>query len=212
MKPKLIIGLALVLSCFCHAAIVYPKAPDGGQQLVREYVGALLREHPDGPALSVRGLKIEDLTIAMTHRWYGVGVKDLASGHLLSAATSGSSWRYVLLHGSNSVGVAQLLADEKTGKAEKCVALYETDYSTEALRVAEQLPQIKKADYEFRFLSAPAVYFQAVWLHGKSDDIIIPVGPTFNRWNACQPYSESQMLKLLKPEAKKVRKAPGLIN
>ena len=211
MKTKLILCLALVLSGHCHAAIVYPKAPEGGQQMVHEFVHQILQAHPDGPALSVRGLKIEDLTIAMTHRWWGVGVNDLASGHLLSAAIPGS-WRYVFLHGTNSVGVAQLLADEKTGKAEKCIALYETDHSTEALRVAEQLPQIKKEDYEFRFLSAPAVYFQAVWLHGKSDDIIIPVGPTFNRWNAYQPYSESQMIKLLKPEAKKVLKAPRNFN
>ena len=210
MKPKLLFGLALVLSGHCLAAIVYPKAPDGGQQMVLEFVRQILQAHPDGPGLSVRGLKIEDLNVAMPHRAYGVGANDLASGHLLSAATS-NSWQYILLHGTNSVGAAQLLADEKTAKTEKCIALYETDHSAEALWVAEQLPQIKKEDYEFRFLSAPAVYFQAVWLHGKSDDIIIPVGPTFNRWNAYQPYSESQMIKLLQPEAKRVLKAPALI-
>ena len=36
MKPKIILGLALVLSGNCHAAIVYPKAPDGGRQIVYE--------------------------------------------------------------------------------------------------------------------------------------------------------------------------------
>jgi hypothetical protein len=49
----------------------------------------------------------------------------------------------------------------------------------------------------------PWILFRAVWLHGKSDDIIIPLGATFGRWNAMQPYSESEMLKLLQPDAKK---------
>jgi hypothetical protein len=210
MKSEIILCFALVLNGHCQAAIVYPKAPEGGQQIVQEHVGQLLRALPNGPVLSVRGVQIEDLTIARPHRWYSTGATDLASGHLLSAAKS-SSWRYPLIYGTNAVGVAQLIADEKTGKAEKFVAVYQTDSSTEALRIAEQLPQIKKQDYEIRFLNAPAVLFQAIWLHGKSDDIIIPLPNTFGRWNAYQPYSESQMIKLLKPEAKKVLKQPNLL-
>jgi hypothetical protein len=77
--------------------------------------------------------------------------------------------------------------------------------------MAEQLPQIKEQDYEVRRLDCASILFVAVWLHGKSDDIIIPLGATFGRWNALQPYSESQMIKLLKPEAKKkLRKPPGM--
>lgn len=208
MKLKIIFCLALALSGNSHAAIVYPKAPDGGRQLVHEYVGPLLRAHPDA-GVSVRGVQIQDLTIADPSRWYGVGATDLASGRLLSAAKS-NSWRYPLIYGTNAVGVAQLIADEKTGKALKCIALYQTDYSGEALQAAEQLPQVKKQNYELRFLDAPAVLFHAIWLHGESDDIIIPFPDTWKRWN-CQPYSERQMIKLLKPEAKKVLKAPNLL-
>jgi hypothetical protein len=214
MKSKLILSFALVLSgglfgC-CNAAIVYPKAPDGGRQIVYENVGSELRAYPH----ELGGLRIEDLTIADPHREYFVGLTNLASGHLLSAATS-RSWRYLLIHGTNAVGVATVFdADAKTGNTLKFGALYETGLgkeTLEALREAEKLPQIKKQDYEPRFLDVPAVYFIAVWLHGKSDDIIIPLPPTFGRWNAYQPYSESQMIKLLKPEAKKVLKQPKLL-
>ena len=121
---------------------------------------------------------------------------------------------YLFIHGTNAVGAAGLIADEKTGKALKSNGLYQTDCSNEtleALRIAEQLPQIKKQDYEFRRLDSPPLSFVAVWLHGKSDDIIIPLPNTFGRWNAYQPYSESQMIKLLKPEAKKVLKQPNLL-
>jgi hypothetical protein len=102
----------------------------------------------------------------------------LASGQLLSAAESGGSWMYLFTHGTNAVGAAGLIADEKTGKALRANGLYETDFSNEtleALRTAEQLPQVKKQDYEIRRLEIPSIHFVAVWLHGKADDIIIPL-------------------------------------
>jgi hypothetical protein len=200
MNPKLILCLALVLSGNTRAAIVYPKAPDGGRQIVSE--------HLDLKFLGVS--HIEDLTIADPYRDYGVGLTNLASGQLLSSTKPGS-WMYLLIQGTNAVGMQALIADEKTGNALECAGLYETDFSNEtleALRIAEQLPQIKKQDYEIRRLDIPPILFVAVWLHGKSDDIIIPLGATFGRWNALQPYSESQMIKLLKPEAKKKLKEP----
>lgn len=209
MKPKIILCLALVLSGNCHAAIVYPKAPDGGRQIVIENASEILRS--DSRFLG--GFRIDELTIADPYRDYGIGLNDLASGQLLSAAKSGGSWTYLFLHGTNAVGAAGLIADEKTGKALKANGLYAADFSNEtleALRVADQLPQIKKQDYEIRRLDIPSILFGAVWLHGESDDIIIPLPKTFGRWNAYQPYSESQMLKLLKPEAEKKLKNPGL--
>jgi hypothetical protein len=165
-------------------------------------------KHPDGPLLSERGLKMADVTIAEPFRPYGVGLTNLAAGKLLSAAES-RSWQYLLLHGTNAVGAAALY--EKDGKL-VFAGLYETDFSNEtleALRMAEQLPQVKKSDYEIRRLDCPGILFIAVWLHGKSDDIIIPLGATFGRWNANQPYSESQMIKLLKPGAEKKLKQPA---
>ena len=82
----------------------------------------------------------------------------------------------------------------------------------EALQMAEQLPQVKKQDYEPRLLDIAPILFVAVWLHGEKDDIIIPLPPTFERWNAYQPYSEKEILKLLIPEAKKKLKSPKGFN
>jgi len=208
MNPKPFLCLALVvLSGHCHAAIVYPKAPDGGRQIVYENAAQILRT--DSRCLG--GFRLEDLTIADPCRNYGVGLKDLTSGRFLSAARVGG-WTYLFIHGTNAVGMGELIADEKTGKALKANGLGSSNFSNEtleALRIAKELPQVKKSDYELRHLDIPAVYFVAVWLHGKSDDIIIPLPNTFGRWNAYQPYSESQMVKLLKPEAKKKLKEPA---
>ena len=212
---KVLLCFALVLSSGlftgdCRAAIVYPKAPDGGRQIVYENAAQILRTDPR----FLGGFHLEELTIADPYRNYGVGLmKDLASGQLLSTARVGG-WTYLFIHGTNAVGAEVLIADETTGKTLKFNGLYGSNFSNEtleALRIAKELPQVNKQDYELRRLDIPAVHFVAVWLHGKSDDIIIPLPPTFGRWNSYQPYSESQMIKLLKPEAKKVLKQPNLL-
>jgi hypothetical protein len=112
--------------------------------------------------------------------------------------------------------VAELFERGETdGSALEFAGLYETCFSSEtleALHEAEKLPQVQKQDYELRFLEVPAISFVAVWLHGKSDDIIIPLPPAFGRkLNAYQPYSEAQIVDVLEPEAKEVMKAPDLI-
>jgi hypothetical protein len=214
VKTKLLLCLALVLSGICNAAIVYPKAPEGGRQIVIENVGPLVRRHPNA-SLAIPGLRMEDVTIAEPHRWYGVGVDDLAAGRLLSSATS-RSWRYILMRGTNAAGVAAVAdAGAKTGNLLRFTGLFQTCFAAEtleALRKAKELKQIKEQDYELRFLQVPAINFVAVWLHGKSDDIILPLPPTFGRkLNAYQPYAESEIIKVLKPDAKEAMKAPNLI-
>jgi hypothetical protein len=203
MNPRTFFYLALMLSANCQAAIIYPKAPDGGRQIIHENL------NPKFLGIS----RIEDVTIANPYQEYFVGPTNLAFGKLLSSATPGG-WRYLLIYGTNAVGAVRLIADEKAGKALQFAGLHETDFSNEtlaALRMAEQLPQIKKQDYEVRRLESPSIYFVAIWLHGKSDDIIIPLPPTFGRWNAYQLYSESQMIKLMKPGAEQILKQPRLL-
>jgi hypothetical protein len=209
VKIQLFLCLALVLSGYCHADIIYPKAPNGGQQIVYKYAGGLSKSDPR----LLDGFPIEELTIADPFENYYVGLPDLASGKFLSATESNGYWTYVLLHGTNAVGAAGLITNEKTGNTPKFTALYQTDHSNEALRIAQQLPQVKKSDYELRYLDIAPILFRAIWLHGKSDDIIIPLPPTFGRWNAYQPYSENELIKLLKPEAKKkLKEPPGMLD
>lgn len=215
VNNKAVIGLALAsftigvispgVGGVCGAAIVFPKAPEEGRAIVQEQVGQILQAHPR----TLGEVRIENLTIGEPHRWYSVGLTDLASGRLLSAATS-RTWRYILMHGTDAVGVATVIdADAKTGNAQGFGGLYETGLgkeTIEALQVAEKLPQVGKQDYEPRFLEAMSVSFFAVWLHGKTNDIIIPLPPTYGRMTAYQPYSEAQIIGFLKPDVEKAKK------
>src|SRR5580704_16643159 len=85
MKLAIVVTIALVLSGNGDAAIVYPKATDGGQAMVSEFSGHFLRRK-DPRFLD--GFGLEELTIAEPYRIYDVELTNLSSGHLLSAATT----------------------------------------------------------------------------------------------------------------------------
>jgi hypothetical protein len=189
MKSKLILCLALILSGICHAAIVYPKAPDGGKQIVQKYLDPKL----------LNGLRIknaENLIVSNPLAEYSGGI--LVTGKFLSTARL-SIWRYSLMDGTNAVGEMALNADKS--RYLKYCWMGKTDMDNnafKAIRVAEQLPQINKHDYELRYLDMMP-YASAIWLHSESDDIIIPLTDYWSHWKAFQPYSESEMIKLMKP-------------
>ena len=210
MKIKLILGLALVLSGYCHAVIIYPKAPDGGREIVVTNVGPVFGRD----ARLFNGLKMENLTVAEPYReYYVTNLAMLTSGHMLSATTS-RSWRYILMHGTNAVAAATLIYGGTNGSAleyNDVQCPFFPDAPLEALLAAEKLPQTKKQDYEVRTLNIAPLNFMSVWLHGKSDDIIIPLPPTFGRFNENQPYSEAEIIKVLKTDAEDVIKRPNLL-
>jgi len=207
---KTILCLALVLSGYCRAAIIYPEAPGGGRNIVVTNVGPILSHDTS----FFNGLKIEDLTVAEPYReYYVTNLALLASGHMLSA-TASRSWRYVLMHGTNAVGAASLIYGGTNGSALKYNDVqrpFSPDAPLEALRAAEKLPQTKKQDYEVRALNIAPLNFMAVWLHGESDDIIIPLPPTFGRFNEYETYSEAEIIKVLKKDAGDVIKHPNLL-
>lgn len=184
--------LSGVLTFSVNAGIIYPNGPAGGKQLVSTNLDLGFLGVP----------RNRELQIADPCRIYGVGMTNLAAGKFLSMAISGT-WHYLLMVGSNAVGAADVVADERTGRL-RFDGLYQTDFSKEtleALRIAEKLPAVQKRDYEFRWLDCPGIAFVAVWLHAKSDDIILPLPTTFGRWLAYEPYTERAMLMLLKPAA-----------
>jgi hypothetical protein len=192
MKPKFLLCLALGLGgpliYNCHAAITYPKAPEGGKQIVEKYLAPEL----------VRPLgitNVQDLTIADPFAEYAGG--NLVSGEFLTESKL-FTWHYLLMRGTNSVGSADLRAGEKL----KFVSLGKSHFDNptlEGVRVADQLTQVKKQNYELRCLNVAPLFFSAIWLHSESNDIIIPLPDRWKRWNAYQPYSESETVGILKP-------------
>jgi hypothetical protein len=210
MKLKLILCFALVLSVHCHAAIIFPEAPEEGWLLASSEIKDGLQTNPK----FYKGLKIEDLTITNALKAYDFSPQNVISNTMLSSAKFGS-WLHLFADGNNAVFSVWTSLDPN-GKLRKPSSVSGGSFYGSilvGLQKAEELPQVQKQDYECRYLDLPFL-FHAIWLHGKSDDIIIPLPPTWNEWNAYQPYSESEITKLLKPEAeqkiKMAKKDPHL--
>ena len=133
-------------------ATVKPTAPDGGRQIVYQIVSRLLQADPH----FLKSLRTQDLTIADPYQDYFVGLNDMASGHLLSAAKLGK-WHYLLMHGTDAVGAVELNADEQHGKALRFDGFFSSNFSAETLKAlhkAESLPQVNAEDYELRRLDS----------------------------------------------------------
>jgi hypothetical protein len=220
-KFQVILCLALVLSgAFivpdCNAAIVYPTAPDGGELAVSNLLdSSFVKPWIHLPPAT-------DVTVARPFGvyFYGTNYTNLLSGQLLTAAKL-SAWRFLLTDGTNSAGL-DLDYDKMKGgwpEIEKNGSWPRVDWSfypahpnfsdpvLKTLQAAERLPQVKKEDYELRYLNFYEIQFFAVWLHGKSSDIIIPV-PVYGKWQGYRPYSEREMIKLLKREIEDKMKEP----
>jgi hypothetical protein len=75
VKTKLLLCFALVLSEICHAAIIYPKAPDGGKQIVQKYLDP-------GFLKALKITNVENLIVANPLAEYSGGI--LCICHLAS--------------------------------------------------------------------------------------------------------------------------------
>ncbi len=117
------------------------------------------------------------------------------------------------MEGNKGSGNVQLNASAKIELAVEGV--HQTNFSQESLnavQTAQQLPQVKKADYELRRLDIAALSVVIIWLHGQSDDILIPLPPTYGRFEPYRTYTEKQLIDILKPDAQSMLKMWGKLN
>lgn len=86
------------------------------------------------------------------------------------------SWRYLLFDNDCNVWQAALgpLEDLKLAFLGVCRSPL-APVAVEALRFAEQLPEVASKDYELRFLDLPAVHFRALWLYLPDGSLVIPL-------------------------------------
>jgi hypothetical protein len=80
MKPKIILGLTLVLLGNSHAAIVFPKLPEGCAQMTSQELADLCKTQP---FFFLRNLPAEKLKITMgAFRSYGLDYQSVLSGRM----------------------------------------------------------------------------------------------------------------------------------
>ena len=212
MKNLILLLLTLALSNFMitgNAGIVYPTAPDGGAQAVSHMLDSHFMQLSFFKQFHLPPVK--DLTIARPFAVsYSFDYTNLLCGRFLSEVKT-CSWRFLLTDGTNSVGAMDLGYDNQKGAWQQGIGgvFYKSyaDFST-GLQVAEQLPEVKKEDYELRYLNFLQGEFFAIWLHGKSNDTIIPLPPAHGECQPYRPYSEQEIIRMLKDEMEKEMRRP----
>jgi hypothetical protein len=192
--------------------IISRKAPRLGAARLGAYVTLLLLEKRVPPGMP-GDIRPRDLSHSQPHPVYFVPLDQLVKGKLLGAAKQ-TSWRYLLVYRKTAVAEAELSARQQGGKGGAAKELEFlglthgpfTSATIEALTAAEKLPAVVKADYELRLLKVPSVYLVALWLHGASDDILVPMGDPPGGLKKNRAYTEGQVVKALGEIAAKTKR------
>jgi len=197
--------------------IITRPAPRGGEAVLAANVTDLVRAKsvPHGMKAEIHP---EELAHSEPHPVYVATLDDLAAGKLLSAAKQ-TGWRYLLAQHNEVVAEAELTAGRRAAKGAKgakgtkhkdleFASLTHGPFTTatiDGLHAAERLPQIAKADYELRLLKVPAVYLVALWLHGGSEDILIPLGQPPDGLKKNKAYTEASVIRALRPTVERTK-------
>lgn len=238
MNFKLLLCPALVLSSWlscqsCPAAIIFPKLPDGCPPMTSRALADLRKAQPSlfTTVLFPTNLPVEKLRASKAFRCYFWNYQSILSGKLPDSEPADTSDRrmpenisreichdylsYMVLCGTNMLEMLTVGLDVKNHWQTfgAFYSLGQPDPTWMAYQKAKQLPQVKRQNYEFRLLMINAE-IRAVWLHGKTDDIIIPYPLSYpTSWKGYQPYSVSEIGELLRRDFdQNTNNAGGVLN
>ncbi len=186
--------------------ITLRSVPRGGAARLVAHLTELARERKFPHRM--QEMRLESLSHSEPHPVYFVPLDALADGKLLAAAKQ-TSWRYLLVQDNAAIAEAELSVGRRgakgaAGRPLEFAGLTHGPFAAatvDALGAAERLPQVASSDYELRLLRIPAVYLVALWLHGATDDILIPMGDPPGGLKKNQPYTESAVIEALRGAA-----------
>ena len=185
--------------------LIYPKAPSNGVQTLRPALQAALQTQGLGRNHSFAAAAPGNIRLSEAYRGYSLSLEDLTQGKGLKDAKVGD-WRYLVFADGVTIADAQL-AD--VGGHVEFASLNHGPVAAatvDALKLAEQSPQLQGKTVELRVLFISALHVVAIWLHADSEDVLIPIEPTPKELAVTQLYSEAALLMLLKPAADQARK------
>jgi len=141
---------------------------------------------------------LSQLSLAAPHLVYLLECDNSPMGSLDAATKTG--WRYLVLQRGSVVAAAEVEL-QRQGTVMQFAGINVGPYVDGFLRAvaaAEQSePGQQKAGYKVRWLTMPTVRAMALWLHRRQDEWLIPVPPTFQRYEAYVLYRPEELFELL---------------
>ncbi|WP_426204810.1 hypothetical protein [Pseudomonas sp. TWP3-1] len=184
--------------------LTYPKAPSNGVQTLRPALQAALQTQGFGVNRQFAAAAPAKISLSEAYRGYSLSLDDLSNGKGLKEAKVGD-WHYMVFADGVTIADAQL-ADVR-GHVEFASLNHGTlaAATVDALKLAEQSPQLHGKSVELRVLFISALHVVAIWLHAAGEDVLIPIEPTPKELAVTQLYSEAALLAQLKPAADQAR-------
>ncbi|HEY9657776.1 MAG TPA: papain-like cysteine protease family protein [Allocoleopsis sp.] len=147
--------------------------------LLTEIIIRLIEE--TRPLLSLKykeleGLFSQDLTVALPHYLYTMGLDDIAEARQLPV--SPSALRVLEMHEDKGLAFFDLTPDPEAPTVRQLSGNHSfLDLLNRGIAKAVELSERHEAEAELRLLQVPALYVDALWLHydEASQDILIPL-------------------------------------
>lgn len=186
--------------------IVLPPAPKLDPGFIEKHLLTIASSTATGPPGMLLRNTPDSLSYTEPHRYYTIALDAIAGGRLLAAAAPGN-WRYLIV--SQDAGVGELEVSSTANVdgeivVDRFVALHHSDAAQstlDELHRAESSTALANEDFELRFLRVVSLYFDAVWLHSKKRDLIIPTTNAIKPLRRGQVYSEGDVIGVLQPMA-----------
>lgn len=179
----------------------HPEPPNQ----VTELVSGKLRDVASAAAqpTALGGAAPGDLEPTDPHEVYVLDLADLANADDPLAAARPAGWRFLLSEQGQAVSAA---VTTRTPNGEHRFALFNSGpyvgATRSALAEAAELPEVADRDMQVRLLTVPALHLTAVWLHGDSDDVLLPLPPAPAQVTANQPHPANDLLRTLRDPAR----------
>ena len=180
-------------------AIRLQNGPEDGFSILQQRLPDAYRHHQDRKGAG--GAPAEEINLSKPHRVFTVDLPKLVKGDALEHAHT-VSWRYMLMHGTDTVASAELTSEGGGGSAEYA-GYFQGSFdgaTAEAVnRFEGKLDE--NLDYELRLLRIPEVYVIALWLHATkapTRDEFMPLEGTPPELEQFATYDRKKMNDALK--------------
>lgn len=185
---------------------------------VAQLVGSLARDASGPIGLTASRSSLPPASQTSPHPVFALGLDDLAAGAGVEAARL-VAWRYLLEADGGEWAAAEVYqVDQGTHRWGALNRGKHVKGTLDELRTASADSRFAGIDYSVQLLRIPALSLGFLWLKAPegTDDVFIPIAPTFPPFTVAQTYSGAELELLLKPLATErlkfddtPRKAPG---
>jgi hypothetical protein len=180
------------------------EPPKEAAKIIGAGLAGLLNHPRSATYAAISGISPGELSVALPHPVYFVGVDNLVSGSLVEAAVF-SGWRYIILHHDRPLLAAALTSGIKTKEFEFSHASFSPFVSAtiKGIRRAGKSKKLEKHAFELRLLEMPSLAVVSLWFHAKGHDFFMPLPPVRKPLKSYKLYSEVTLTDALKDSASK---------